>query len=187
MTYTLIAHTELTGTQSAIEFTSVPQTFTDLLLVLSARSNRNTNNFYTNGKLGINGSTTGYSMRNLTGQFDGSSNVVTSGTGTTDDVWAFTFPGGNTTAGTFGNAQFYFPNYRSSAAKTVSLDNSSEHNAQQSFSWQVGILAGLTTQTAAITSIQIGIRTLDSASFVQYSSATLYGVTSGTSGGVTVS
>jgi hypothetical protein len=186
MTYTLIAHTELTGTQSAIEFTSIPQTFTDLLLVVSARSNRNTNTFYTNGKLGINGSTTGYSVRNLTGQFE-SSNVVNSGSGTTDDVWPFTFPSFVTTASTFGNAQFYFPSYRSSLGKTVSGDFVSPNNAQQTVSHQVGIMAGLTTQTAAITSIQIGIRTLDSASFVQYSSATLYGITAGSSGGVVVS
>ena len=187
MTYTLIAHTELTGTQSAIEFNSIPQTFTDLLLVVSARSNRNANNFYTNGKLGINNSTTGYSMRNLIGQFDGGSNVVNSDTGLNDSLWGFPFPSLNTTANTFGNAQFYFPNYTGSTAKSVSLDNVSENNAQQALSWQVGILAGLTTQTAAITSIQIGIRTLDSASFVQYSSATLYGITSGSSGGVVVS
>jgi hypothetical protein len=187
MTYTLIAHTELTGTQSAIEFNSIPQTFTDLLLVVSARSNRSTNNFYTNGKLGINNSTTGYSMRNLTGQFDGSSNAVTSGTGLNDNVWAFTFPGNNTTASTFGNAQFYFPNYTGSTAKSVSLDHVSEHNAQDFLSWQVGILAGLTTQTAAITSIQIGIRSLDTASLVSGSSATLYGITAGSSGGVVVS
>jgi hypothetical protein len=187
MTYTFIAHTELTGTQSSIDFTSIPATFTDLLLVVSARSNRSANTFYTNGKLGINNSTTGYSFRNLTTQFDGGSNAVTSGTGLTDSVWGFTFPSAVNTSNTFGNAQFYFPNYRSSTAKSVSADFVSENNAQNTFSWQIGMFAGVTTETAAITSIQIGIRTLDSASLVSGSSATLYGITAGSSGGVVVS
>ena len=38
MTYTLIAHTELTGTQASVTFSSIPATFTDLLLVGSART-----------------------------------------------------------------------------------------------------------------------------------------------------
>jgi hypothetical protein len=45
--------------------------------------------------------------------------------------------------------------------------------------------AGLWNNTAPITSITLG--SLNSASFVTNSSATLYGITKGSSGGVTVS
>lgn len=186
--WTRIAHTELGSTQATIEFTSIAQTYTDLLLVVSLRSDRNVNTFYTNAKISINNSTTGYSIRELIGQFDGTSNVAESRSDLTDSVWPFKCPSTAQTASTFGNTLFYFPNYAGSTAKSVSVDYTSENNAQSTVSWINAILAGLNTSTSAISSIQIGIRALDGATgFVSGSSATLYGILKGSSGGVTVS
>ena len=187
MTMQVIQHIELGSSASSITFSSIPQTYTDLYLVVSARSSRSNNSFYTNGKIGINGLTSGYSLRDLIGQFDGSSSIVESRTGLTDSLWSYTFPSSVSTSNTFGNTTFYFPNYSGSTSKTVAVDMTSEHNAQAQYSWLLGILAGLNTTTSAITSIELGIRTADSANYLSGSSATLYGITKGSDGTTTVS
>jgi hypothetical protein len=177
---TLIQHQELGSSQASITFSSIPQTFTDLFLVISARSNRSGAD-YSNGKFGFNSSTTGYSARTLIGR----TSVITVN-GTTDSVLPFGLPAANATANTFSSVQIYIPNYTLAIAKSVSIDGSLENNKAGTDEFENRIDAGLWNDTAAITSIQIGIRALDSASFVQYSSATLYGILKGTSNGVTV-
>jgi hypothetical protein len=174
MTYTLIAHQELGSAQASITFSSIPATFTDLYLVISPRTNR--------GALAdilvlqFNGVGTGYSRRTI----EGSGSSVASGSGS--DAYIGLINGGSTTSNTFSNVGVYIPNYASANNKSYSIDGVSEHNATDAnqFLW-----ASLWSNTAAITSI-----TLTSAfatNFVQYSSATLYGITAGSSGGVVVS
>ena len=171
------------GGASSIEFTSIPADYTDLYLVVSARSTRSDSTYYTNGKIGINGSTSGYSLTELINN----AGTVESRTYLTDGVWAFFFPSAVNTANTFGNTGFYFPNYTSSNAKSVSYDSTSEHNGTPTFGYGHRIVAGLNSTTSPITSIEVGIRSLDSATFVQYSSASLYGITAGNDGTTTVS
>jgi hypothetical protein len=75
----------------------------------------------------------------------------------------------------------YMPNYRVSASKSVSVDGVEENNATSAVS-HIG--AGLWNSNNAISSITLNF---GAGNFMANSSATLYGVTSGTSGGVTVS
>jgi hypothetical protein len=171
MTYTLIAHTELTSSQLAIGFTSIPTTFTDLLLVFSGRGIGDV-------KIRFNGSSTLASRRHLFGT--GSS----TGSGAATDGYAGRTAMSSFTANTFGNTQIYIPNYRSNTAKSYSVDSVDENNATQAF--QV-ILAGLWSVTDPITSLEISDLGVGGLQFVQYSSATLYGITAGSSGGVVVS
>ena len=177
MSMTLIQHIALGSAQTSITFSSIPQTFTDLYLVLSARadSNQGVNNWFECAVL-PNNSSTGITVRNLFG--------VGSSTGSNDDV---RFSGGMiagaaTTSNTFGNNAIYFPNYRSSVNKSWSVDSVYENNGTQAFQT---IVAGLWANTAAITSLVLDPR--DSGNFVTGTSATLYGITAGSSGGVTVS
>ena len=160
------------GGQAAIDFSSIPSTFTDLYLVYSLRVNT------TNGglRIRVNGSTASLSTRLLYG--NGSSPA--SGTDTT---YIGAVNNSNQTASTFGNGSLYFPNYASTSyAKSFSADMVDETNATTATQWITG---GLFNSTTAISRIELFG---DAAgNFVQYSSASLYAITAGSDGIVTVS
>jgi hypothetical protein len=167
----LIQHQELASAQAAITFSSIPQTFTDLYLVLSARLST------TNGglRIRVNGSTANLSTRLLYG--NGSS--AASGTDTT---YVGTVSNSNQTANTFGNAGLYFPNYAGATTKSFSAEVVDETNATTATQW---VTAGLFNSTSAITALEVFG---DAAgNFVQFSSATLYGIKSGSDGTTVVS
>ena len=175
MTMKLIASTTVgSGGQASITFSNIPQEgFTDLLLVFSLRVTNDLDNF----ELRFNNSTANFSLRTLIG------NGISASSGSrTDSVIQSTVTGSSTTASTFGNSQIYIPNYRSSAAKSFSVDGVTENNGTSAFQ---GIIAGLWNNTAAITSI--GMFARNSGSFVQHSTASLYGITAGSDGIVSVS
>ena len=160
-TFELIASSTVgAGGATSVSFSSIPQTYTDLVLKISSRTNRATVNdgYYVR----FNSSTTGYSGIILYG--NGSSAVSSSGTTIIDDA-------ASSTASTFSNAEIYIPNYTSSNYKSYSVDSVMENNATTAYVWPVSVLWA---NTAAITSIQI---TPDvGPNFVQYSTAYLYGV-----------
>jgi hypothetical protein len=151
------------GGSSAINFTSIPQTYTDLKIVVSCRTNRADVKDYI--AVRPNGSTSNDSSRTLSG--DGTS----ASSDTESDVILVTTTGGTATASVFGNAEINIPNYTSANYKSISMDGVAENNATES---RVQLSAGLWSDTAAITSITLVpfIGTL----FSQYSTATLYGI-----------
>ncbi len=170
----VIQHIEVgAGGVAALEFTSIPQTFTDLMLLTSTRS-------ATGGNVDItfflNSSSSSYNVRYLYGT--GSS--VGSGSSTTSYA-GYTVPS-SYTANTFSNCSLYIPNYTSSNNKSWSIDSVIENNATGSFQ---GINAGLWSNTSAVTSLKF--TTTDGSNFAQYTSATLYGVLKGSDGVTTVS
>jgi hypothetical protein len=71
---------------------------------------------------------------------------------------------------TFGNAEIYIPNYRSSNYKSVSVDTVSENNETYAYAY---LGAALFTDTNPITSISFYS---ESNNFTQYSTFYLYGV-----------
>lgn len=162
------------GGAASIDFTSIPATFTDLVLVTSLRSARSAG--FEEYRIYFNGANSNLSTRYLEG--DGSS--AASGT----PVGGFIGIGNSSTStsSTFSNHQVYIPNYAGSTTKSYSSDSVSEANATTAYS---DIVAGLWNQTAAITSITLVNGT--SSNWLQYSSASLYGILKGSSGGVTVS
>jgi hypothetical protein len=161
-TYTLISSVTVgSGGAATMEFTSIPATYTDLLLSYSARIdqtgivrqvdisfNSNTSNFtgiymQANGATFLNGSLGRY---------------IGNATGT------------SATASTFGNTLIYIPNYASSNNKSFSVDFVTENNAATA---DAGLIAGLWSNSSAITSVTL---TPAGGSFVQYSTAYLYGI-----------
>lgn len=166
------------GTATAnITFSSIPQIYDDLLVVASFRSSEST--VGSNAEIRFNNSSTGYSSRLLYG---GGSGAGASATGGSDRIqWAPTTSGNSSTANTFGNASIYIANYRSSVAKSVSIDAVAENNATTS---RQDINAALWNNTAAITSISFTWE--QTANFVQFSSASLYGITRGSDGTIGV-
>lgn len=169
----LIETKTLTGTAASIEFTSIPQTYTDLLVLVSLRGT--TSQIYILTDIFFNGSTTGFSSRGLEG--NGSSAVSY----TNSTIYINAGNGATSTANTFSNHSIYIPNYAGSTNKSVSVDGVSENNATTAYA---SIQAGLWANTAAITSIQIKAR---ADSFVAGSTVSLYGIKSGSDGIVTVS
>jgi hypothetical protein len=178
MTMNVIQHQELASAQATITFNSIPQTATDLLLVLSLRGHKyaaispNSNNANTN-------------MRTIWGT--GSNGISGNyASGSAYNIFA-TVAKDNSTASTFGNATIYIPNYTSSTAKTIFIESVGENNATASE--QISG-AALWNNTAAITSVVV-VAVDDNlnagGTFAQFSSATLYGITRGSDGIVTVS
>ena len=150
------------GGAASIEFTSIPQTYTDLKIVLSARCDVAFGAEEFNAQ--FNGTTTNLSYRRVVGVPNtGAVNSDTSNLG---------YVNGNTAdANSFSNTEIYIPNYTSSNNKSYSCDSVTETNATAT---RPNFAAGLWSNTAAITSVKLISST--SATMMQYSSATLYGV-----------
>ena len=177
MSMTLVSTVTVgSGGAANIEFTSIPQTATDLFLVISARSNRASVN--PDCYLQFNTTTTGYSGKNLIGSGSAASSYGYI-SGETTGI-EFYIDGANATASTFGNAAIYMSNYSGSTNKSVSVDSVVENNATAA---DLRISAGLWANTAAITSIKLF---RNATNFDQYSTASLYLITKG-SGGATTS
>lgn len=176
-TMTLIATiTVPTDTSSQINFTSIPQTYTDLFILLSGRDTA-TGSYGFQQFIRFNSDTaTQYSSRRLygLGNSTGSANqsgadAIMSGTNTSDSA----------TANTFSSTSFYIPNYAGSTYKSVSIDNVSENNATNA---DQTLIAGLWSKTNAITEVNL----LRWSGWKAGSTASLYGILKG-SGGATVS
>jgi hypothetical protein len=177
----LIESKTLGTNQASIEFTAIPDTFTDLVAVCSLRTTR-TAAAFDNARIRLNGTTTGYSERNLLGS--GSAASSQSGSGTAFEFLNYTATNGGT-SNTFGNSIVYIPNYTGSTNKSVSVDAVSENNGTQSAQ---SIGAGLWSNSAAITSITFlgGVNEF-TADLVAGSTVSLYGVLKGSDGIVTTS
>jgi hypothetical protein len=180
-TFELIASSTVgAGGAASITFSSIPQTYTDLLIKISARSLyngagggsnlRDAIGFYFNG---ASGGTTWSStvLYGIPGIVTGSGG----GTGGANGTAGYSNGTGNT-ANSFGTNEIYIPNYTGSTQKSSSADGASESNSQ---SIGLQLSANLTSSTSAITSITLlsssGAGAFD---LVQYSTAYLYGVKS---------
>lgn len=164
------------GGAASIDFTSIPQIYTDLLLLTSDRtSNTGGLGWYDYG-MTFNGSSSGYSNKFSYGS---GSSIGTSNDGSTSFI--VRTAGSSATAGVFGSGSIYIANYAGSTHKVVSQDNVSENNGTSSIQC---ITAGIWANTSAITSISL--TGLGGGTLVEHSSASLYGILKG-SGGATVS
>ena len=153
------------GGASSIDFTSIPQTYTDLVIKTSARNTSTSTTMY----LEFNGSGgTAYSVRLLYGDGSVAGSVSSSSRANIKNDGAAVDSG--YTANTFASGEFYIPNYTSSNYKSVNMEGVPENNAATTY---MALTAGLWSSTSAITSIKL---TLYAGNFAQYSTATLYGI-----------
>jgi hypothetical protein len=149
---------------TSVTFSSIPQGYTDLKLVVSARSDRSSTDDLLN--INFNGVSTNQSSRWMKG--DGSS--ATSGT-YSSNLYLLWIDAASDTANTFSSNEMYIPNYTSSNSKSISVDGALENNATLA---TVSLVAGLWSSSAAIT--QIDITSVFSAKILANSTFTLYGV-----------
>lgn len=158
------------GTVSEFTFSSIPQTFTDLLLVCSFRSS--VASYATSFPMYFN--LNGLNYTHISGIGDGSSASSTNGS----SALGVQLVGSTATSNTFSNATIYIPNYTSSSVKSYSIDQVTENNATNATQQ---FASGIWSDSAAITNISI-----QGSYFASFSYAALYGITKG-SGGATVS
>lgn len=158
------------GGASSIDFTSIPSTYTDLVVKLSIRntSTESTNQIYVQP----NSATTNLSSKLLFGN----ASIASSASYTSaSSLWGYC-SGNGSTSNTFGNSEFYFPNYAGSNNKSVIIDSVNETNATSA---SQSLLAGLWSSSTAISSLKFLTQensTGDAKNFVQYCTATLYGI-----------
>jgi hypothetical protein len=163
-TFELIASSTVgAGGAATIDFTSIPSTYTDLLLYVSGRGANAAQ--YNYSYLRINGSSSSYSGKSLVGS---GSSAASYNEGTTDI--RIDTPGASNTTSTFSNHLVYIPNYAGSSNKSISVDASYESNSTNNQLW---FIAELWSNTAAINQLTL---TATSSTFVQYSTAYLYGI-----------
>ena len=162
-TYTLIASNTLGSNTTTVTFSSIPNTYTDLCFLISARSTDTGGGDYVLAR--PNNATTNFTFRNLA-SYDSSSPVSENGT-----LEFYTpIPAAGATTNTFGSTHIYIPNYNSSNYKSASQEGVNEQNSS------LGALmlnANLWSNTAAITSFTLVCLF---ANFAQYSTARLYGI-----------
>jgi hypothetical protein len=158
---------------ASIELTNIPQTYTDLQLVVSGRTNGSNPGYYVlSYRVQFNGSTANYSGKTLGGAGGTAFSFSTS-----DSMLGGWIPNVAATANTFGNTSITIPNYTSNNYKSFSVDNVSESNNTTEV--YMSAKAGLWSNASPISSISL---IPESGSWVQYSSASLYGIKRGSDG-----
>jgi hypothetical protein len=178
MTMTLIETKTLGTATAAIEFVSIPQDGTDLVVFAALRSSNSLDGQnYGSASLSINGSTANQTRRNLIGLGSGAPESY-SGT----SIGLLT-NGSTTTANTFSNSAMTFANYSGSTNKSISIDTVMENNGTLAFQ---DITAALWSQTAGITSLTF-TAVGSGATLVAGSTISLYKITKGSDGIVTTS
>jgi len=150
------------GGAASFTFTSIPATYTDLIIKVSGRDNR------------------GFTFDNMAPSFNAStSNISTSalyaygGTATpaAGSGANYQYVNGNSgTANLFSNYEWYIPNYAGSNYKSISSDSVTEDNSSNSI---VSLAANLWSITTAINEITF---TPVNGSLLQYTTASLYGI-----------
>ena len=167
--YLLASSTVGSGGAASVTFSSIPNTYTDLLVKFSARTAYNNIAGSISCYLRFNGDTgSNYLSKRLIGTGSAATSdsySTTSLVNTFLDITAYT-------ANTFGNAEYYIPNYAGSNYKSMSVDGVTEHNATLSYA---SLTAGVWSSTSAITSMNIAPEP-STGDFVQYSTFYLYGI-----------
>jgi hypothetical protein len=163
-TFSLIASSTVgSGGSANINFTSIPSTYTDLLIWISARCDAGGTDRQTQ-LLKFNTSTANFSNRVLQGTGSGVSGYSNT------NAYAGVINASTSTASTFSNIQIYVSNYAGSANKPYSVDSVFETNATAAIQ---ELQAVLWSNSAAINAIEIYP---NSGSYVQYTTAYLYGI-----------
>jgi hypothetical protein len=158
-----IAETTVATPQSSIDFTSIPQGYTDLAVLISPRGTADSDLVFT-----VNGSTTSYSNRNLYGV---GTTAGSYSNNYTNKGYIAAQNGPSRTANTFGSVLLYCPNYAGSNNKSFNIDSVMEGNSTTDV--YLILDATLWSNTSAITSISIFY---NSGNLVSQSTATLYGI-----------
>lgn len=166
VTYQKIASTELSSSAASITFSSIPATYTDLLILASVRTASSS----VSTEITFNGDTaTNYSD---TAFFNSSGSATSSRRSNVSRILVIGMDNSTTTANTFSNSEIYIPSYRINAQKQIYTNAQREELiATQTTGNSVG--SGYWRNTAVINSITL---TGNGGSYATGSSFYLYGI-----------
>lgn len=144
----LIQSYTVASSTNSVTFTSIDQTYTDLLVKFSLRSDYGFNSH--EGNFTFNSLTSGYGQTLFVG--DGSSvNTYGPQSNEAQATWGIVMNGSISTSNTFSTGDLYFYNYSNTGvAKTWATTSVTENNASAAATW---LVAGSHATTAAISSI----------------------------------
>ena len=168
-TYVLISSTVLSSGQNTVTFSSIPSTYTDLVVRCSVR----TSNASNLDRLAItinSDSNTNYSDTEITGTGSAASSGRTSNGIYSDDIY---INAANYTASTFSSVEIYIPNYTSTSSRPFSVFSTTENNGTTSY---IRGSAQLYRGSSAISSLSFFPPSSGSTNFITGSSFYLYGV-----------
>ena len=169
-TYIAIATTTVgSGGAASIDFTSIPQTYTDLCILVSARTNRASVSDVLFLQCNSDSNSANYSSKSLFGTGSSAGSAIPSSS--TKGVSISYLNGDTSVASSFANILIYIPNYTSSNYKSLSSDSVMEDNVTLAYS---ALRAGLWSSSSAISSITL--QPSIGPNFTQYTTATLYGI-----------
>lgn len=162
-----IASTELSTSNPTVTFSSIPQGYTDLKVVLSVRSFSSSSTGNVAIDMLINSVSTNRSAKRIFGigttvGSDAPSGARLGSAISTDAA----------TSSTFSSLEIYIPNYSNSNSKTFSVDSVTENNSTSA--WEIDLTAGLWANSSAITALAFS--NSDSSHFMANSTFTLYGI-----------
>ena len=159
------------GGQSSIDFTSIPSTYTDLLVAYSLRCTL-TGGPYNFGDCAVrlNGDTGSNYNRFVARAREGS--AASGGTAGGTFIVLYEATAADASANTFGTGQLYISNYTSSKYKSVGIEGGTE--TQNNTQVQTGFSSGLWKSTSVVNAIKLYEQ--NGTNFVQHSSASLYGI-----------
>jgi hypothetical protein len=169
MTMSLISHVTVGADgAAAISFTDIPQSGTDLLLLISGRSS---GGGQVNSFVRFNGDDSANYKRIFMLGYPTNS-IFNNGNSSTTDMIIGTINPINSASNTFGNLGMYISGYASSGANGVSSDSVSEDNNMSNFYLVQN--SGSWSGPAPITSLQV---TMSSSNFLEHTTASLYKIT----------
>ena len=166
-TYTLISSNVLSSSAASVTFSSIPATYTDLVLRASIRSDRAV---VTDGlSIAFDSTTAIYSYRSLVGNGSAASSAFDSSQASANGN---TLDGASATSNTFASLEMYIPSYTVSQNKPFSIFSCTENNATAA---EIDAMAYLYRSTSAISTIVIKSVTT-AVNLVAGSSFYLYGI-----------
>lgn len=163
------------GGVASVTFDAIPQTYTDLKIIISARGERNT--YADDFKVTVNNNNSAtYSVRRMYGSGSSVGGDGGSSTGNANS-YSGVLNGNTAYADSFGSSEFYFFNYSvNGVTKTWSADGVSETNASAA---QQDFTANLISDTNPITILKF--ESYNSGIIDEFSTFYIYGISSNTS------
>jgi hypothetical protein len=154
---------------SSVTFSSIPQTYSDLIIKVSAKTTDA--NIAQSMYMTINGGAQGSVLSQNWMIADGSSTAA-GYYSSISLVYPFYINGSTSTANSFGNGVIYIPNYANTTKqKSMSSEGVAENSTTSQGRIEVGAISF--ASTSAITSLLFGP---GAGSFTQYSTFYLYGI-----------
>lgn len=155
----------------SINFLNIPQSYTDLFLVISSRES-NISDFRQPIFLKFNDNSSGYSDRILLADSNSGGQSTLNSYGAGSFVMNGYINGATSTASTFSSTETYIPNYTGAANKYFSTDSVTENNSTST-------MRSFQSQLWANSSPILSILLTTFERFAEHSTASLYGIRRG--------